>query len=85
MWNFYATTTSGTTPFKWWNASDGWRFLNPIMVGFNGASVTFDSSQLLYEESTSAAVYPESLYEAQLEKRLGSLPSWLTQLKEITY
>ncbi len=85
MWNFYATTTSGTTPFKWWNASDGWRFLNPIMVGFNGASVTFDSSQLLYEESTSAAVYPESLYEAQIERRLGSLPSWLTQLKEITY
>ncbi len=81
LWNFEATSTSGTTPFRWWNSSDGWRFLPPIVVGFHGAQITFDGSQMLYEESTSAAVYPESLYEAQLTKRLGALPAWVTELK----
>lgn len=81
IWNFEATSASESNPFKWWNTSDGWRFLPPIVVGFHGAAITFDSSQMLYEESTSKAVYPESLYEAQLEKRLGALPAWVTELK----
>ncbi len=85
MWNFEATSASGTSPFKWWDSSSGWRFLPPIVVGFHGASITFDTSQMQHEESTSKAVYPESLYEAQLEKRLGALPSWVSELKSVTH
>lgn len=85
MWNFEATSASATTPFKWWNSGDGWRFLPPIVVGFHGASITFDTTQMQLEESTSEAVYPESLYEAQMERRLGSLPSWVTELKTIIH
>lgn len=85
MWNFQATSTSGTTPFKWWNSRDGWRFLPPIVVGFHSSEITFDDEQLKYEEATSSAVYPESLYEAQLKKRLGTLPAWVTELKTIIH
>ncbi len=85
MWNFEATSTSGTSPFRWWNTYDGWRFLPPIVVGFHGAEITFDTSQMRYEESTSKAVYPESLYEAQITKRLGALPSWVTDIKNVKH
>jgi len=45
--------------------------------------VTFsqEENQLAYEESTGTRVTPESLYEAQLEKRLGAVPAWLRALK----
>ncbi len=81
LWNFEATAVSNTTPFKWWDNSSGWKFLRPIIVGYHGALATFSSEQLLYEESTSQSVLPESLYEAQLEKRLGSLPIWVYELR----
>ena len=33
------------------------------------------------DENNGVPVLPESLYEAQLEKRLGSVPAWLLELK----
>ena len=36
---------------------------------------------LLMDESHGTAVTPQSLYEAQLEKRLGHLPPWIEALK----
>ena len=55
-----------------------------IVVGTHGSPVTFsnEEGQLTYEESTGVKVAPESLYEAQLEKRLGVLPVWLQTLKK---
>lgn len=72
------------TDFKWWDADNiWWKIYPPIVVGTHGQSVTFskEEGQLTYEESTGSKVYPESLYEAQLKRRLGKLPAWIKTLK----
>ena len=56
------------------------RFLHPIVVGFHGNPATFNESALEVLESNGTAVEPESLFEAQLELRLGTLPAWLNNL-----
>jgi hypothetical protein len=50
---------------------------NPIIVGMHGTSTTFNQESVKYEESNGAKVYPESLYEAQIEHRLGTKPAWI--------
>ena len=82
FWN-YKETDEGSENFDFW-ASDSnfWKFLPPIIVGFHGAGTTFDKSQVKYEESNGKPVNPESLYEAQLELRLGKLPEWILDLKK---
>lgn len=81
IWNF-SSTTPYFGSFDWWSTSSVyWKFLPPVIVGFNGAACTFLSSQVGYEESHGTPVNPESLYEAQIRKRLGSVPAWLNSLK----
>ncbi|MFR9591726.1 MAG: DUF4955 domain-containing protein [Rikenellaceae bacterium] len=80
IWNLNATRVSTSENFKWWQTSS-FKFLPPIIVGIHGAEVEFDSEQIKYQESNGKAVYPESLYEAQLKRRLGSTPAWMTELK----
>lgn len=55
--------------------------VKPTIVGFHGADTTFDLDTVGYLESLGRAVSPESLYEAQLELRLGSKPEWIEQAK----
>lgn len=55
--------------------------LPPTIVGFHGVGITFDQEQVKLDESHGTAVTPQSLYEAQLEKRLGHLPPWIEALK----
>ena len=88
IWNMKATRVNYQTTwgnkFIWWDANnDWWRNLPPIIVGWNGDAINFDTSenQLKYYESLNAPVYPNSLYEAQLQKRLGYVPAWLNSLK----
>lgn len=86
IWNFEAKAVKHDmgAEWSWWNESDRWwKTLPPIVVGFHGAAISFnqDPSQLEYEESNGAAVWPESLYEAQLRERLGYVPAWLNALK----
>ncbi len=90
IWNFYAmnenlsgSNSVNNSNFIWWNKnSRWWKFLNPIVVGFHGpANTHFDATQCKLVESEGTAVYPESLYEAQLKQRLGSVPAWLEALK----
>ncbi len=90
VWNFYATNAnlSGTdgdanSNFQWWNKdSKWWKFMPAIVVGFHGpANTHFDAAQCRLLESEGTAVYPESLYEAQLKARLGHVPAWLEALK----
>ena len=87
IWNLNATRAAhdfGAGPFKWWLSDDKWwKSMPPVIVGFHGATVTFDESpeQLKYLESNGAKVEPESLYEAQLRERLGYVPAWLNGLK----
>lgn len=90
IWNMYSTRTklggNGNLPangeFDWWR--DGWKYwkiLPPIIVGFHGEPANFVDSQVKLDENNGVPVLPESLYEAQLEKRLGAVPSWLMELK----
>ena len=88
IWNFYATNvqtdqdidTEGK--FTWWDSNGfWWKFMPPIIVGFHGSPLDFDATQMKRLESNGTAVEPYSLYEAQLRKRLGYVPSWLSSLK----
>ena len=90
LWNLYVTGTidekgiNFASDFKWWDAGNvWWKIYPPIVVGTHGQAVTFsqEEGQLTYEESTGTKVTPESLYEAQLQKRLGYVPAWLKALK----
>lgn len=87
IWNMNATAVKATdnNPFVWWSTgtSNYWKNLPPVIVGFHGQTVNFstDANQVKYLESNGAAVTPNSLYEAQLEKRLGGVPAWLNALK----
>ena len=90
LWNLYVTGTidekgiNFASDFKWWDAgSFWWKIYPPIVVGTHGQAVTFsqEEGQLTYEESTGVKVTPESLYEAQLQNRLGYVPAWLKALK----
>ena len=81
IWNFYATAGSGT--FSWWDTGS-WRFLPPIIVGFQSSSgVTFKAEEVACDLMHGEIPVPESLYEFQLEKRLGYIPEWLNELKHI--
>lgn len=80
LWN-YKQTNEPLKDFEFWSSkSKFWKLPNPIVVGFAGGT-TFKKEQLRYAESIGEAVAPASLYEAQLELRLKSLPDWLKKLK----
>lgn len=78
LWNYYNRNGSGT--FDLWSRNN--RFLMPIIAGFQGSQVRFADEQVTINETPGKAVYPESLYEAQLIERLGYLPEWLLELKK---
>lgn len=81
IWNFESTTAFDGS-WIWWNAaSKWWKFLPPVIVGFHGAACSFDQIQVRMDADHGTVVAPESLYEAQLRKRLGYVPSWLNSIK----
>lgn len=59
-----------------------WRMVPPIVVGFHGSGTTFKEDEAQIIESLGKPVNPESLFEAQLELRLGKLPEWIVVLKK---
>ncbi len=81
FWNFLETGTPKREFDFWATDTPYWRFLPPVFVGFHGVGTTFLQSQVLIDESHGVPVQPGSLYEAQLELRLGELPQWLRDLK----
>lgn len=90
IWNMCSTNTklngNGTLPangeFDWWRTGwKYWKILPPVIVGFHGDPVKFVQEQVKLDESNGMPVEPQSLYEAQLERRLGSVPAWLKALK----
>ncbi|MCM1178075.1 MAG: DUF4955 domain-containing protein [Clostridium sp.] len=95
LWNFNATSGNlggqagnDYSNWIWWGGNDRtyWTTLQPIIIGFHGAlSVNFPEGEggSLHVGSNGTAVYPESLYEAQLRRRLGFVPGWLNTLKTI--
>ena len=82
IWNFNATNNSHAGTWIWWDYNSRyWKFLPPVIVGFHGADTEFDQTQVKADISHGTPVTPESLYEAQLQRRLGYLPAWLQALK----
>lgn len=80
VWNFNATTNNIT---NWWESgnSNYWKFLPPTIIGFHGASSSFNPDQVKADRHNGTVVSPESLYEEQLKARLGAVPAWLNSLK----
>lgn len=86
LWNLNVTgTDEHASNFSWWSNNDKWwKLYPPIVVGLHGSSVKFSTTsgkQVTYEESIGTAVSPASLYEAQLQARLGYVPGWLNAIK----
>ncbi|WP_342118088.1 DUF4955 domain-containing protein [Pseudoduganella sp. OTU4001] len=55
--------------------------VNPVLVGYVGPYSEVNMANIGLVESMGRHVAPESLYEAQLEKRLGKVPAWLLTAK----
>lgn len=69
-WNF--TVNGGTSTYDFWPSSrNGHTFAMPIFAGLQGDSVTLAAGTYLENESPGVAVEPASLFEAQLQFRLG--------------
>ena len=90
IWNMFSTNTklngngtlSANGEFDWWRTGwKYWKILPPVIVGFHGDPVKFVQEKVKLDESNGMPVEPQSLYEAQLERRLGSVPVWLKALK----
>lgn len=92
IWNMNATRVAyesrWNNQFVWWDKSSIWsKTMPPTIVGFHGASINFaetfisDVPQYKRIESQGTRVEPYSLYEAQLRRRLGYVPAWLSALK----
>ena len=77
FWNFNHGGEYNKHYSLWGDKPD---FVYPIIVGFHGNPATFDEEDLGVLESNGMAVEPESLFEAQLELRLGTLPIYLNNL-----
>ena len=76
FWNF--NHGGEDTHYDFWQGY--LRFVNPIIVGFHGNPATFNKNVLEVLESNGATVDPESLFQAQLELRLGAVPTWYNNL-----
>ena len=77
FWNF--NHGGDVTHYDFWQGY--LKFLFPIIVGFHGNPATFNESDLEILESNGEAVAPESLFDAQLALRLGTLPVWVKNLR----
>ena len=82
IWNFKATSAGESGEFPWWGTEAWWKFLPPVIVGFQSeTNITFSEEQTLSVSMMNETPSPESLYEAQLKHRLGYIPAWLNTLK----
>ncbi|MBI1290637.1 DUF4955 domain-containing protein [bacterium] len=80
LWN-YEYLGKKPMHFDLWDLKKRDSFLMPIVVGFHGTPSTFETANFELVESLGTPVQPESLYEAQLELRLGTLPAWVKQVQ----
>lgn len=78
-WNYRQKQSSVAECDLWGTRYKG--FVMPLFVGFHGADTRFRPEQVSVDESHGSAVTPESLFEEQLQLRLGVLPTWLVELK----
>jgi hypothetical protein len=83
-------SSSNLTPeydeYVFWDHRRSYYYVTPIIVGARGQPVNFLTSGTgrvdTLEHNGRNDVTPESLYEAQLELRLGYLPGWIRQARD---
>ena len=82
FWN-YSYNGTDKEPIDFWEYSKNGiaKFVKPLFVGLHGKTVSLKEESLLSNESQGQPVSPESLYEAQLALRLGSLPEWIDSMR----
>lgn len=81
LWN-YRQLNAPQKEFDFWPARPWhWRIHSVLIVGGFAGGTTFKSSPTVSVWKIGRTVQPESLYEAQLVRRLGSLPAWVEELK----
>jgi len=82
FWNF-SYDSDDAQPVNFWNYVKGKeaKFVKPLFVGLHGKPLELKADALADNESPGTPVTPESLYEAQLELRLGKTPDWVGQAK----
>ncbi|MDD2799573.1 MAG: DUF4955 domain-containing protein [Bacteroidales bacterium] len=82
LWNYTKTNNDSFAKLEFWDSTKPWfKMLMPVIAGFSGPNISFDTTQLKYAEAIGGKTSPESLYEAQLILRLGKLSQWLVDLK----
>ncbi|MFD2256765.1 DUF4955 domain-containing protein [Luteolibacter algae] len=87
-WNFHELGQA-KIDYDFWDAQNpefpnrytGMKVVRPHIIGLHGAGSTFIEKHLGLVESLGKPVSPESLYEDQLERRLGYLPRWISEVK----
>ena len=82
FWNF-SYDGDDDQPVNFWNYVKGKeaKFVKPLFVGLHGKPLELKAESVADNESPGAPVTPESLYEAQLELRLGKTPEWVGKTK----
>ncbi|GAB1623249.1 hypothetical protein AAOGI_32990 [Agarivorans albus] len=81
FWNFKDLGKKSGEPVVWWRTNSIYtRFLLPKLIGWHGVLPSFIDSELGLNQSYGEKVSPESLYEAQLQHRLGVTPGWLQDI-----
>ncbi|WP_418603602.1 DUF4955 domain-containing protein [Hwangdonia sp.] len=81
LWNFEGVSYQASDVKSWRPNSETKyaKFLMPIISGLQGFTMSTNPNQYQENESQGTPVDEESLYEHQLEYRLGSLPSWIDE------
>ena len=77
LWNYNRLALFKNGSYSFWQFPTWW--LKPIIVGIHGIDGPVGSDTRILE-SQGTPVEPGSLFEAQLELRLGSVPVWLKDL-----
>jgi hypothetical protein len=82
FWNFLYQG-SDEMPINLWEMKKNGvaKFVKPLFVGLHGKEISFQPDTLQGNESAGHSVFPESLYEAQLELRLGQRPAWVDAVR----
>lgn len=81
LWNFEGVSYQSTNVKSWRPNSETRyaKFLMPIISGLKGFTMSTEANQYQENESQGVHVDEESLYESQLEYRLGTLPNWINE------
>lgn len=80
LWNFEGVSYRNdfVKSFRPNNETAYAKFITPIISGLKGFTMSNQANQYQVNESPGTHVDEESLYEAQLKYRLGTLPSWIS-------